>query len=95
MFDTVNPHFSAYSSITALPEFTSETLCQTDAILITCRQPFSEEITLPGLGVAKVGVSLRWRESGIDLESAGSTRSTAVYGPFIERNRLVSGLAAS
>ena len=60
-------------------------------ILITCRQPFSEEIILPAVGVAKVGVSLLRRESGIDLESAGSTRSTAVYGAFIERNRLVSG----
>ena len=64
-------------------------LCQTDAILVTCRQPFSEEIIFPALGVAKVGVSLRWREGGIDLESAGSTRPTAVYGAFIERNRLV------
>lgn len=67
----------------------SPRLCQTDAILVTCRQPFSEEIIFPALGVAKVGVSLRWREGGIDLESAGSTRPTAVYGAFIERNRLV------
>lgn len=47
MFDTVNFPFFGYSSITALPEFTSETLCKTQAILITCRQPFSVEISLP------------------------------------------------
>ena len=35
-------------------------LCQTDAILITFRQPFSEEIKLSPVGVAKIGGSLRW-----------------------------------
>jgi hypothetical protein len=89
MFDTVNFPFFGYSSITASSEFTSDTLCQTEAVLVTCSQPFSEEITFPAYGVAKVGISLRRRESGIDLQSAWSTRRTAVYSAFIERNRLV------